>query len=123
MVQQIHVEGHEAFMKTATEHKGKLVFALFSSSKDGAGSSWCPDCVKAEPVVKECMKFVPDEAVFIECGVGDKPFWKDPNNIFRKDDKLRLKCVPTLMRWGTPQRLEEEQCADSRLVQMLFEDE
>ncbi len=34
----------------------------------------------------------------------------------------RLKCVPTLVNWGTPQRLEEEQCTKKEMVRMMFED-
>ncbi|GFN96619.1 thioredoxin domain-containing protein 17-like, partial [Plakobranchus ocellatus] len=48
--------------------------------------------------------------------------WKDQNNEFRKDPKLFIKCVPTLLRFGSPQRLEEDQCCKDDLVQMMFED-
>ena len=27
--------------------------------------------------------------------------WKDPNNIFRTDERFRIRCVPTLLCWTT----------------------
>ncbi|EOB00243.1 Thioredoxin domain-containing protein 17 [Anas platyrhynchos] len=42
---------------------------------------------------------MPDESVFIYCLVGDRAYWKDPNNEFRKN--LKLTGVPTLLKYGT----------------------
>lgn len=123
MVVEVHVEGLDAYKKALNEHKGKTVFALFSGSMDSQGKSWCPDCVTADPVIKKCLPSAPDDAVFIHCGVGDRTFWKDQSNGFRTDPTLKLKCVPTLMMVGKPQRLEEEQCADEDLVNMLFSED
>ncbi|KAK7478253.1 hypothetical protein BaRGS_00030511 [Batillaria attramentaria] len=123
MVKQIHVEGYDAFNKAVEENKGQKIFALFSGSKDASGGSWCPDCVTADPVIERNVKTAPENAVFIHCGVGERAFWKDQSNIFRTDPKLKLKCVPTLLKLGTPQRLEEGQCADDNLVQMFFEED
>ena len=33
--------------------------------------------------------------------------WKDKANIFRTHDKLKLKSVPTLLKWGTVSHLED----------------
>nr|AVK42937.1 thioredoxin domain containing-protein [Oncomelania hupensis hupensis]7XQ3_A Chain A, Thioredoxin domain-containing protein 17 [Oncomelania hupensis]7XQ3_B Chain B, Thioredoxin domain-containing protein 17 [Oncomelania hupensis]7XQ3_C Chain C, Thioredoxin domain-containing protein 17 [Oncomelania hupensis]7XQ3_D Chain D, Thioredoxin domain-containing protein 17 [Oncomelania hupensis] len=123
MVKEIHVEGFEAYSKAAEENNGKNIFALFCGSKDANGESWCPDCVTAEPVIARNLKYAPADSVFIHCSVGERAFWKDQSNVFRKDPVLKLKCVPTLLKPGTPQRLEEEQCADDNLVQMFFQEE
>ncbi|KAL8610831.1 hypothetical protein ACOMHN_056686 [Nucella lapillus] len=123
MVEEIHVEGFDAYKKAAEEHKAKTVFALFSGSKDSNGSSWCPDCVVAEPVIAKMLSFAPKDAVLIHCGVGKGAFWKDKDNVFRKDASLRLKSVPTLLKVDSARRLEEGQCAEEGLVQMFFEDE
>ena len=48
--------------------------------------------------------------------------WKDSNCIFRTDNRLKLTCVPTLMKWGTSMRLLDNQCGDRETVEMLFED-
>lgn len=124
MVQKIEVEGFDAFVEQVDSFKssGKPIFVLFSGSKDAGGKSWCPDCVTAEPVVKGALDKAPDDAVFIYVGVGARNFWKDPKCVFRTDSRTKLKSVPTLMKYGSPQRLEEEQCAQTDIVEMLFED-
>ncbi|XP_023321472.1 thioredoxin domain-containing protein 17 [Eurytemora carolleeae] len=124
MVQKFQVEGYEAFKAKVEElAKGdKDVFVLFSGSKDSNGESWCPDCVVAYPVIQDCLKTVSDEASFLYVEVGDRTFWKDPKCIFRTETETKLKSVPTLVKWGTPERLEEGQCADRNLVNMLFEE-
>ena len=45
MVIEVHVEGLDNYKKAADEHKGKVIFALFSGSTDSEGNNWCPDCV------------------------------------------------------------------------------
>lgn len=118
MIEQVKVEGYEAFMAEIEKHKAKVVYALFSGSKDANGKSWCPDCVTAEPIVYGALDDAPSDAVFIYCGVGERDFWKDQQNVFRTS--LKLKSVPTLMKWGTPCKLEEDQCASVNLVSELF---
>uniref|UniRef100_A0A3B5LXV4 Thioredoxin domain-containing protein n=1 Tax=Xiphophorus couchianus TaxID=32473 RepID=A0A3B5LXV4_9TELE len=44
--------------------------------------------------------------------------WKDLNNDFKKT--LKLTGVPTLLRYGTPQKLVEEECFKPDLVKMMF---
>lgn len=120
MAKTVHVEGFDGYKSAVEENKGKEIFALFSGSPGKDGKSWCPDCVAADPVIESCLSKLPEDAVFIHCSVGDRPFWKDQHNVFRTNPDLRLKCVPTLMKIGKPQRLEEEQCANADLVEMLF---
>lgn len=124
MVETIAVEGFDAFAEKLETYKasGKPIFVLFSGSKDANGKSWCPDCVVAEPVVKKSLTKATEDAVFLYVGVGGRDFWKDPKCIFRTDPRTKLKSVPTLMKVGGPQRLEEEQCAKADMVEMLFED-
>ncbi|XP_071093163.1 thioredoxin domain-containing protein 17-like [Haliotis cracherodii] len=123
MVKEVEVSGYEAFQKAADENKDKVVFALFCGDVDDQGKSWCPDCVVAEPVVMRNLKSAPEDAIFIHCKVGPRDFWKDQSNIFRTDPNLALKSVPTLLRMGKPQRLEEAQCAKDDMVQMLLEED
>ncbi|KAI7800650.1 putative thioredoxin domain-containing protein 17 [Triplophysa rosa] len=97
--EEVSVHGYEEFCKAVSERKGKDIFAYFSGDKDEQGKSWCPDCVKAEPVVRREMSHLPEGSVFIYCQVGDRPYWKDPNNDFKKT--LKLTGVPTLLCYGT----------------------
>ncbi|GIY17895.1 hypothetical protein CDAR_113301 [Caerostris darwini] len=123
MVKRISVEGYEAVKKAIDENsKANSLFVLFCGSKDDKGQSWCPDCVSAEPVIEEGLKIAPEDSVFIYCSVGDRTYWKNPNNEFRKDEKLRLTGVPTLLKWNTVRRLDDEQCRSAALVTMLFEE-
>ena len=60
---------------------------------------------------------------FLYVGVGDRTFWKDQSNIFRTSPLTKLKSVPTLFKWGSPEnRLEEEKCAKPDFVSMLLEE-
>ena len=87
------------------------------------GKSWCPDCVTAEPVIEKCFKDTGDDVTLLYVAVGQRDFWKKQDNPFRTHEKLRLKGVPTLMKWGGPQKLVEEELFNEDLIQMLFEDE
>uniref|UniRef100_A0A8C7KDS9 Thioredoxin domain-containing protein 17 n=1 Tax=Oncorhynchus kisutch TaxID=8019 RepID=A0A8C7KDS9_ONCKI len=115
---EVKVHGYDEFCKAVSERKGKDIFAYFSGDKDAQGMSWCPDCVEAEPVVRGEMSHLPEGSVFIYCQVGERPYWKDPNNKFKKT--LKLSGVPTLIRYGTPQKLVEEECFKADLVRMMF---
>ncbi|KAL4223905.1 Thioredoxin domain-containing protein 17 [Mactra antiquata] len=120
---KIEVEGYNNFNTAVSENQGKTVFALFTGSHDANGRSWCPDCVAADPVIEASLSKLPMDSVFIKCSVGDRAYWKNQQNDFRIDPKLRLKSVPTLLKLGEPQRLEEEQCAKSDLVEMVFSED
>ncbi|XP_032361252.1 thioredoxin domain-containing protein 17 [Etheostoma spectabile] len=116
--EEVTVSGYDEFCQAVSERKGKDIFAYFSGNKDAQGKSWCPDCVKAEPVVRGEMAHLPEGSVFIYCQVGERAYWKDSNNDFKKT--LKLSGVPTLLRYGTPQKLVEEELFKADLVRMMF---
>ncbi|XP_005987558.1 thioredoxin domain-containing protein 17 [Latimeria chalumnae] len=119
--EEVNVCGFEGFMEAVEQHKDKQIFAYFSGSKNEQGVSWCPDCVRAEPVVHGELGHMPEGSVFIYCQVGEKPYWKNPNNEFR--EKLNLTGVPTLLKYGTQKKLVEAECFKADLVQMLLSEE
>lgn len=123
MVKKIVADGYEALKKTISVEDTSKIYVLFTGSKDKNGKSWCPDCVKADPAIEEALKDAPEDIIFITCTVGNREFWKDPNNIFRTDQDLKLKSVPTLIKWKTPKKLEESQLFDKNIVSMMFEDD
>ncbi|CAL1537048.1 unnamed protein product [Lymnaea stagnalis] len=98
------------------------IYILFSGSPNNKGDSWCPDCVKAYPVVNKGFEKSPTKSTLIYCLVGDKLSWRDPNNEFRTDPQFFVKRVPTLLKFGSPKRLEEEKCCKDDLVEMIFEE-
>ncbi|XP_055983172.1 thioredoxin domain-containing protein 17 [Sorex fumeus] len=119
--EEVRVSGFEEFGKAVEQHKGKTIFAYFTGSKDAEGKSWCPDCEQADPVVREGLKHIKEGCVFIYCQVGERPYWKDPDNDFRKN--LKLTAVPTLLKHGTAQKLVESECHQATLVEMLFSED
>ncbi|XP_071850094.1 thioredoxin domain-containing protein 17-like [Apostichopus japonicus] len=114
----------ESFLALAKEHKEKRIIALFCGSSDSeSGESWCPDCVKAEPIVEKALTKAADDIVFVFCIVGDRQSWKDPNCEFRTHKDFRLTAVPTLLEWNTPKRLVEGECQKEDLVSLFFEED
>jgi thiol-disulfide isomerase/thioredoxin len=54
----------------------KSVILFFIGSKDQeTDSSWCPDCVKADPIVNEALASSELDAVFITCDVGQRDLY------------------------------------------------
>ncbi|KAF5273982.1 hypothetical protein FQA39_LY01098 [Lamprigera yunnana] len=117
MVVSHHVEGYDAFCEFIKkfENVDENVHVYFSGSKLPSGTSWCDDCVKAFPIVEKTLTQAGENSHFIYVEVGDRETWKDPDCPFRKDKRTRLLVVPTLVRWGQPQRLEGEQCEKEEL--------
>ncbi|KAG7259530.1 hypothetical protein CRUP_015266 [Coryphaenoides rupestris] len=110
LYEELKVHGYDAFCTAVGDRKGKDIFAYFSGDTGADGKSWCPDCVKAEPIVRGEMSHLPEGSVFIYC--------LNPGNDFKKT--LKLSGVPTLLRYGTPQKLVEEECFKANLVRMMF---
>lgn len=74
MVKVHHVHGYEEFTKLAEslESTGETVHILFSGGKDETGNSWCPYCVRAEPVIQEGLKHAAENTHFIHVDVGER---------------------------------------------------
>ncbi|KAI4462254.1 42-9-9 protein-related [Holotrichia oblita] len=125
MVVKHQIEGYPAFCEfidKLKDNKGD-VHVLFSGSKMETGQSWCPTCVQAKPVIEEALNQAEPDSQFVYVEVGDRAYWKDPNCPFRTDKRTSLLVLPTLLRWGQPQRLQGDQCKNPDLVEMLFQDD
>ncbi|XP_071994321.1 thioredoxin domain-containing protein 17 [Engystomops pustulosus] len=118
---EVKVHGYEEYDKEVERHQGKPLYALFCGDKDEQGVSWCPDCVRAEPIVRKALPHLPEGSVFIYCQVGERTYWKDSKNEFKRI--LKLTGVPTLLKVGSPQKLTEDECLKSDLIEMLFSDD
>ncbi|KRX54515.1 Thioredoxin domain-containing protein 17 [Trichinella patagoniensis] len=129
------LKGYQSLLAEIDRLKGKVVFLLFTGSKDSFGKSWCPDCVKADKIIEKYAEKLDADSVLIRCDVGDRSTWKNPENEFRTDKTFHITAIPTLMKLGTcmhgirymtyligEKRLVEEQCCSEELVSMLFED-
>merc|ERR1712117_612448 len=121
-----YLQLHTAFLsslKMVVKHKVEGFEAFVAKAEElAAGKSWCPDCVVAEPVVDECLAACGDDVTFLYVGVGDRAFWKDPKCVFRTDERTKLRAVPTLVKWGTAKKLDDN-CHKKDFVEMLLEDD
>merc|ERR1712189_69955 len=117
------IAGYAAWKEFAEANKSKTIFAMFCGGKDATGKSWCPDCVTAEPVVMGEVGLISDDATFVYVDVGGCDYWKNKENNFRVDPKLKLTGVPTLLKYGAPQKLVEDQLFKPDLIKMLFEED
>ncbi|XP_064392727.1 thioredoxin domain-containing protein 17-like [Halichondria panicea] len=125
-IERLTVSCLEELLAKVGEWKSKAdkIYLFFCGDRDKAtGESWCPDCVKAEPIVEKVLEKPGVSGVFIKCIVGNRDSWKDPQNVFRQHPDLQLKGVPTLMLWGTQKKLGDEDCSKASLVEMMFEDD
>ena len=100
-------------------------FVLFTGSKGAAGKSWCPDCVAAEPVIDQALSSL-SSYVFLECPV-DREEYRSPDYVYRTDDRIKLRCVPTLRRVSPSgkavSQLNDAQSQQATLVRELLADE
>ncbi|WCJ18981.1 Thioredoxin-like protein Clot [Euphorbia peplus] len=88
----------DKFRTEAPKYKGSLI--LFLADKDPSTNlSWCPDCVRAEPVIYKKLEASADEIVLLRAYVGDRPTWRNPQNPLRIDSRFKLTGVPTLISW------------------------
>ncbi len=116
--------GWDEFVKLAEslEKSGEPINVLFSGGKDAeTGISWCPYCVRAQPVVEEALSLAPEDSHFIYCDVGERTYWRDKECPFRTDPRTKLVFLPTLLRWKGAQRLDGEQACkkgNSLLISM-----
>uniref|UniRef100_A0A1A9X4K3 Thioredoxin domain-containing protein 17 n=1 Tax=Glossina brevipalpis TaxID=37001 RepID=A0A1A9X4K3_9MUSC len=127
MVRIEFAKGYNGFRETAnklTEDENVKLFVYFVGEKDDKGQSWCPDCNAAEgTVTKAVQEYADENTILLTVDVGDRPFWKDKENPFRKDSDVKLMVIPTIVRWKSTLRLDGDQCKKVELLEMLFKED
>ncbi|XP_073307348.1 thioredoxin-like protein Clot [Primulina huaijiensis] len=112
----------EKFRSEGANNKANLI--LFLADKDPSTNlSWCPDCVRAEPVIYKKLEESSDNVVLLRAYVGDRPTWRNPHHPWRTDSRFKLKGVPTLIRWedgGVKARLEDHEAHLEHKVNTLL---
>ena len=106
----------------------KEVVVYFYGTVSENGVSWCPDCADSKDKILSARDNRRSGLVFIECEVGDRDAWKDPNNEFRKGE-FSLNSIPTLialkLEGGHAKRIihkfEEDQCLLQSNLSSVFE--
>ncbi|XP_057522074.1 thioredoxin-like protein Clot [Amaranthus tricolor] len=118
---------NEVFSKFKEEAaNNKASFILFLADKDPSTNlSWCPDCVRAEPMIYKKLEASGDDVALLRAYVGDRPTWRNPLHPWRVDSTFQLKGVPTLIRWendAVAARLEDHEAhIDSKISALLAE--
>lgn len=98
---------------------------LTGAPADGAsGASWCPDCNDAKPVLEPVFAEAgaAGDVTLVECSIPRAGYSGVPTHPYRVHPALKLKGVPTLIKWGAGRKtgeLVEAQCADKALVREL----
>ncbi|XP_031499413.1 thioredoxin-like protein Clot [Nymphaea colorata] len=89
----------DGVLKELRSQKSDRKFLLFLADIDPSTSrSWCPDCVRAEPVIYQKLEAFSGDVTLVRAYVGDRPTWRNPRHPWRTDDRFKLRGVPTLMR-------------------------
>ena len=103
--------------------ESKPLFILFTGAVNAdTGKSWCPDCVKADPVIKRCLGELDGGSVMLECPVVREEY-RNPEYLYRKHPLFGLKCVPTLIKFVNGRAaysLDDSQSQDEELVRELL---
>lgn len=119
-----HVEDFEKVLKLAEVQGPGLLLLLFLGDRDPSiGHSWCPDCVRAEPVIYKAVEDSPKDVTLLRSYVGNKPEWRNPDHPWRHDPRFRLRGVPTLIRWEAGKvvsRLEDDEAHIPKNVEAII---
>ncbi|KAA0198744.1 hypothetical protein FBUS_03510 [Fasciolopsis buskii] len=100
-----NVRDMSRLLEIVSENYGKNIFIEFIGTLRSDGQSWCPDCRRADPIVKCALRELPEDAVFIFTEVGGRVMWRNPSNPFRTNKAFRLRFIPTIVRFGSDERL------------------
>eukprot|EP01129_Flabellula_baltica_P014710 TRINITY_DN7127_c0_g1_i1.p1 TRINITY_DN7127_c0_g1~~TRINITY_DN7127_c0_g1_i1.p1 ORF type:complete len:126 (+),score=33.34 TRINITY_DN7127_c0_g1_i1:2-379(+) len=105
---------------TNSENTKKLI--LFVASLNNEGLFWCPDVIRAYPIVMEDLSQRETAFDLIECVV-QRDGYRDPDNFYRTHD-VKLTAIPSLVCYenGTfGGRLVEEEMFDPQDVKNFID--
>lgn len=109
--------------ETNSKQSNTPLFLLFTGAKNpSTGVSWCPDCVRADPVIESELSLLKEGYTILICDV-DREEYRSKEYVFRKDPRINLKCVPTLIKLSNGKvsaSLNDSQSQISDLVKELI---
>ncbi|KAM0052252.1 putative Thioredoxin-like superfamily [Helianthus debilis subsp. tardiflorus] len=112
----------EKFKSEAPNNKNNLILFL-ADNEPSTNRSWCPDCVRAEPVIYKKLESSSDDVALLRAYVGDRPTWRNPLHPWRVDSTFKLKGVPTLILWEKGEvkgRLEDHEALIEKKIDLLL---
>ncbi|KAG2486528.1 hypothetical protein HYH03_014829 [Edaphochlamys debaryana] len=72
-------------------------YVAFTSGVDENGISWCPDCQKVMPIIREVV--LSSGGSLLEVLAGDRDAWHDRQHPIRIDANCPVQWIPTLYFW------------------------
>ncbi|KAM1092880.1 hypothetical protein ACFX19_020399 [Malus domestica] len=85
-------------MLKAEALNNKANFIILLADEDPSPSlSWCPDCMRSEPVIYKKLEAIPDDVALLRAYVKDGPTWRTAHHPWRVDSKFKRTGVPTLL--------------------------
>ncbi|KAL8204432.1 hypothetical protein R6Q57_010055 [Mikania cordata] len=112
----------DKFKSEAPNYKSNLILFL-ADNEPSTNRSWCPDCVRAEPVIYKKLESSSDDVVLLRAYVGDRPTWRNPQHPWRVHPTFKLKGVPTLILWKNGEakgRLEDHEAHIEKKIDSLI---
>lgn len=100
-----------------------LFILFFASVNPATGVSWCPDCVRAKPLIDAALAKQTEDTTFLVCNVDREPYKTNREYQYRVDSRIQLKCVPTLLKWRDDKKvleLNDVQCQNIDLVEEVI---
>lgn len=115
----------DASLASLCAGQGSALYLFFGSEDPTTGTSWCPDCVIADPILRRACTTLRPDLVLYECPVGLRSEWKNqPQHPFRLHPTLRLARIPTLLflEQGMERgRLVEADCSNATIVEAFLQ--
>ncbi|CAG8689852.1 7687_t:CDS:2, partial [Ambispora leptoticha] len=96
------------------------------TEEPSTGQSWCPDCAIADPLIRSTVNQYASSSntavVLIEAPVGSRSEWRQSSNhVYKRDPRINISRIPTLVRWKTNTRLVEDECANEDNLKKFVE--
>jgi thiol-disulfide isomerase/thioredoxin len=83
-----HIVSQAAVAASAAEAQ---LYILFTGAKKAdTGLSWCPDCVRAEPLIQQALNRTKTPYVVVTCDVEREPY-RSADYVYRKDTNINLR--------------------------------
>jgi thiol-disulfide isomerase/thioredoxin len=115
-------EDFQRFLAQVESMGTKNVYLLFYAAENPAtGISWCPDCVRAKPLINEVFDKITEDTVLLIATV-ERDDYRTKKDYLYRAPPITLRCVPTLIRWHNGAKvyeLNDVQCQNIDLIEEM----